>query len=380
VSADEPHRIQEDATASEELSKETLDRLRALGYADYSEEEADPNELGVRTWDSTRSYPGYNLFTVRPLHRADLVNAGGKLVHSWEGRRAEQWARSVLLPDGDLLVVGPRKFIMRLSWDGEVRWRHEFPAHHEVAATPDGRFIVLMDQKRLVAEIDAELPLRDNLIRVISADGDIVEDLSLVDALSSRKDIFELESIASQSPAMDILHSNSLHWIDRPDLVGQHEIYEPANVLVSVRNQDSIVVVNFATRRLIWAWGRGEIMGPHDAGLLENGNILLFDNGLGRGWSRVIELDPRTEKIVWDYRAPDLEKFYTRSHGAAQRLPNGNTLITESTRGRAFEVTPRGEIVWKYYSPYLNKKGRRATITRLYRYESGFVESILGTR
>jgi len=35
-----------------------------------------------------------------------------------------------------------------------------------------------------------------------------------------------------------------------------------------------------------------------------------------------------------------------------QRLPNGNTLITESTQGRIFEVTPENEIVWEYYNPH----------------------------
>ena len=45
-------------------------------------------------------------------------------------------------------------------------------------------------------------------------------------------------------------------------------------------------------------------------------------------------------------------KFYSHFKGAAQRLPNGNTLITESTRGRAVEVTPAGEIVWEFYNPH----------------------------
>ena len=38
--------------------------------------------------------------------------------------------------------------------------------------------------------------------------------------------------------------------------------------------------------------------------------------------------------------------------GTTKRLPNGNTLITESNNGRAFEVTPAGEIVWEFFNPY----------------------------
>ncbi len=36
---------------------------------------------------------------------------------------------------------------------------------------------------------------------------------------------------------------------------------------------------------------------------------------------------------------------------AQERLPNGNTLITESDGGRLLEVTPAGEIVWEYLNP-----------------------------
>jgi hypothetical protein len=38
--------------------------------------------------------------------------------------------------------------------------------------------------------------------------------------------------------------------------------------------------------------------------------------------------------------------------GSCHRLPGGNTLIVESMQGRAFEVTPDGEIVWEYFNPY----------------------------
>jgi hypothetical protein len=38
--------------------------------------------------------------------------------------------------------------------------------------------------------------------------------------------------------------------------------------------------------------------------------------------------------------------------GSAQRLPNGNTLITEASFGRFFEVTKEGEIVWDYVNPF----------------------------
>ena len=44
--------------------------------------------------------------------------------------------------------------------------------------------------------------------------------------------------------------------------------------------------------------------------------------------------------------------FYTPFMGNAQRLPNGNTHVTESSTGRLFEVTPAGEVVWEYVIPW----------------------------
>jgi hypothetical protein len=49
-------------------------------------------------------------------------------------------------------------------------------------------------------------------------------------------------------------------------------------------------------------------------------------------------------------------------------LANGNTLITESTRGRAFEITPEGEMVWEYLNRDISADGTaRRTIWRMAR-------------
>ncbi len=52
---------------------------------------------------------------------------------------------------------------------------------------------------------------------------------------------------------------------------------------------------------------------------------------------------------------------------SAQRLPNGNTLITEGADGRIFEVTSEHEIVWEYISPYYGKGRNHNMVYRAYR-------------
>ena len=65
---------------------------------------------------------------------------------------------------------------------------------------------------------------------------------------------------------------------------------------------------------------------------------------------------------MWEYKQPKLSQdlngdgfirgneklFYSNLMSGAQRLPNGNTLITEADVGRVFEITASGEVVWEY--------------------------------
>ncbi|MBN2311104.1 MAG: hypothetical protein JXR94_19160, partial [Candidatus Hydrogenedentes bacterium] len=84
----------------------------------------------------------------------------------------------------------------------------------------------------------------------------------------------------------------------------------------------------------------------------DTGRLLVFDNQGYRGASRIVEVEPLTQRIEWAYAGTPAKPFYSELCGSCQRLPNGNTLITESTYGRAFEVAPEGRIVWEFISPH----------------------------
>ena len=108
-------------------------------------------------------------------------------------------------------------------------------------------------------------------------------------------------------------------------------------------------------------------------GLPGAGNILIFNNGyeIGLGedppfYSSIEEIIPPLDgygyrrepgapysptEPVWRYTAEPPTDFYSRLLSNAQRLPNGNTLICEGTRGNVFQVTPDGKTVWRYVYP-----------------------------
>ena len=84
--------------------------------------------------------------------------------------------------------------------------------------------------------------------------------------------------------------------------------------------------------------------------------MLVFDNGPHRGgatFSRVLEVDPASNEIAWEYRGSPPIAFYSYHISGAERLPNGNTLICEGAPGRLFEVTADKKIVWEYVNPHL---------------------------
>ncbi|WP_233512034.1 thioredoxin family protein [Absiella sp. AM54-8XD] len=103
-----------------------------------------------------------------------------------------------------------------------------------------------------------------------------------------------------------------------------------------------------------------------------------------RDYSRVLEFNPVTLEIVWKLTPKELgnaiptdaSKFYSPYVSSAQRLPNGNTLVTEGSDGRIIEVTKDHEIVWEWISPYYthNETGpKNNMIYRAYRYPYDYV-------
>ncbi|RIA08512.1 arylsulfotransferase ASST [Flavobacteriaceae bacterium MAR_2010_72] len=73
----------------------------------------------------------------------------------------------------------------------------------------------------------------------------------------------------------------------------------------------------------------------------DRGNYILMDN------KRFGPAEPE-----WKYLAKDTISFHGGFVSGSQRLKNGNTFVNEGPKGRFFEVTPEGEIVWEYLNQY----------------------------
>jgi hypothetical protein len=209
------------------------------------------------------------------------------------------------------------------------------------------------------------------------------------------------------SRAIDWMHINSVsfvgpnQWYDQGD-----KRFNPDNIIWSGRETNIFAIVERKSGRIVWRAGPdyaetpewkklGWIIGQHHAhiiprGLPGEGNILVFDNGGSAGYgypnpgapdgvrsvlrdhSRVVEFNPVSLEVIWQYPEGPLKlesylQLYSSFISSAQRLPNGNTLITEGVDGHLIEVTRDNEIVWDYVSPYYDKERHMNGIYRAYR-------------
>jgi Arylsulfotransferase (ASST) len=374
----------------------------------------DMNGNVVKTWPEFENVAGG---PVRLLPGGDAIGPVGALPPHQESIALEQI-------DWDGNVVWRFDHVERVETSaGETIWaarqhhdwqREGFPAgYYSPSAEPSlrgGTTLVVTHQNHDNPAVTNKR-LEDDRIIEVDWDGRINWEWRVSDHIDelgfsaeARRAIMEHAEFNNARGSSDWFHLNSAtyvgpnRWFDAGD-----ERFNPQNVIISSRQSNIIAIVARANGSIVWRMGPdyrerdewaaiGQIIGQHHPhiipkGLSGAGHLLVFDNGgtagygfanpsspdgtsaVRRYFSRVLEIDPVTFEKVWEYSIAGLESYRFFSHyvSAAQRLENGNTLITEGADGRLFEVTPAGEIVWEYVSPFWEERPPRNMVYRAYR-------------
>jgi len=368
---------------------EELERLQTLGYVQGSQPAGVG--VGVTRYDPDRSEAGLNLCTSAHESGAYLMDMAGRTLHRWAVRFEDAWPgvevkpdqssrqcwrRVRLLPNGDLLAIWDGAGLVKVDRESRVVWKQWNGAHHDLDVGPDGDIYVIAREAHIMRRVNPAGPVVEDFVLVLDREGKEKSRVSLIEAFE-RSD--EYRHIWDERPGRDadVLHTNTIELLDGR-LADRVPAFARGNVLVSMRSLDAIAVVDLADRRVVWA-AKGPWKAQHEPTVLDSGHLLLFDNVGRRGSSAVLELEPLTMRTVWEYRGTDAAPFFSSTCGTAQRLGGGNTLVTESDSGRAFEVTPGKEIVWEYLSPHrAGPEGRLvATLFEVHRLHPDFVRSWL---
>ena len=333
--------------------------LQQIGYAQGFE--TAPIASGVFALDPQAIQPGPNFYVSGHAAEAILMAQDGTVLHRWRFdyadipnapeatlQQAGCWRRAAVREDGTLYAIHEGVGLVALDRDSNLLWFHAGGEHHDLSLLDDGTIIVLAREAKVDPRIHAEYPILEDLVLWLSAEGREIRRLSLLDAWRNSR--FAAELNARPYLVGDITHTNSLEILDHAAGAGA-PAFGGGNLLLSARMLDTVFVVDPRAAQVIWSQ-RGPWRRPHDPSMTAAGTVLLFDNRGYIGHSQVLEFDPATMTEVWAYRGdppPDFDSIFL---GSAQRLANGNTLITEGCAGRAFEVTRAGKKVWEFISPH----------------------------
>lgn len=346
--------------------------------------------VGLMAHDPVRSFGGYTLIAPQTGGgRVVLVAADGTVAHEWQlpvrpGRHA------VILPNGNLGYNGnhpasPDRYPAWSMWhggdfyevtpSGSVVWRFEDTAHHHDAQwLPNGHLLYAACEP-VTPEFAQQVPGGSGE-NVVDMQADVIREVD-----RSGRLVWEWKAAERLEPAAFPIHPGfgRYHW---PLINGLADVGDGL-VWMSLRTTSGVIAVDKASGNIRHHIAPPLVSHQHAPVPLDNGHLLVFDNGNFRpgahvAFSRVLEIDPTDHRIVWQYMDETANLFYSPFMGNAQRLPNGNTHITESSTGRLFEVTPAGEVVWEYVIPWfaeypdaaarLTGPGRVNTVFKTYRY------------
>src|SRR3989344_338217 len=334
--------------------------------------------------DKSKIFEGYTLISpydksakTEGKGKVYLIDLFGKAVHTWEIPYPALY--SILKKNGNLVVSlitpenrtkpGKTGIIQELDWDSKGLWEYKNnDMHHDFDVLPNGNIAVSVNE---IVPKDIAFKVQGGMIGSDSSNGMISD--AILEINKEGKVVWEWHSYQHLDPVMDSLgpltprsnwtHANSLRFVEKDPITGQE------GFLISIRHINTVALINKKDGSFIWRSPKGLLAYQHDATLLANGNILIFDNGMFREplptviqGSRVLEVNPKNNEVVWRFDGGDSGSrkisFLAPITSGAQRLPNGNTLIMHGPAGHLFEVTPNKEIVWDMISPYqIEKEG-----------------------
>jgi hypothetical protein len=374
---------------------------------------------------------GHVLFAPIPSTTTYLIDKCGHQVHSWpSGYRPGQAV--YLLDDGSLMRTGnlPNNsfngggrggMIERIAWDGTVLWSYQISdalqcAHHDIHVMPNGHILVIAWEKFSIPEALAAgrnpallgtSVWSEKIVElepVAEHEANIVWEWHLWDHLVQEFDSTKANYavVAAHPELMDLnyvklpvnadwIHLNSIDYNAELDqiVLSSHNINELWVIDHSTSTAEAASHTGGTQGRggdLLYRWGdpqaydRGTtadrvFFGQHhiqwiDAGLPRAGDMLIFNNGLGRPDGAYSSIDilvpamdanggypiagtephgPAALDFTWTAEVPT--SFYALNISGVQALANGGFMACHGPAGTFIELDANGEEVWRYVSP-----------------------------
>jgi outer membrane protein assembly factor BamB len=310
----------------------TLISVQAYGWFDkFNGSAFIVNPEGEKVWEYKP--PDAAVFDAEELENGNILVSFGQNVpaaecpaeYRGEGRFGDHCVKNrVVEVDRESGEV-----VWEYSWyDAFIHW-HEV---HDADRLPNGEtaIIDMGNDRAFTVNEDKEVTWQWNATEHIANGTDFWEEYVPAD---------EEDEFRSNGPEDDWTHMNDIDRLDN------------GHFTLSIRNFDVVLEVDPETNEIVnvvGAPGDHSVMDQqHNPDQLErHGTMLIADSEN----DRIVEVDVETDEIVWTYDGPSAGDRL-RWPRDADRLPNGNTLVTDSRKFRVLEVSPNGTVVWQYTMP-----------------------------
>jgi hypothetical protein len=339
------------------------------------------------------STKGYTLLTPHGDASAYLIDIHGCVVHRWTFQHIRP-GYGELLANGNLLMTGSdvnlpdpppdeptreppplalhvtrlggyHTTLVEVDWDGNVVWEYENRfQHHDFHRFANGNTMVpewveLSEELHKKVRGGYKKP-RERLPRLLGDD--------LVEIDPEQREVRRIHVWELLDPVKDPIQPTIRRW-EWTHLNGL-DVNDAGDIVFSTRSNDRVAVISAETGDITFKFT--ETHKQHNPTWVEDGNIQVFDNG--HDTSRVVEIDPSSGEVVWEYHGQPRYQFFSGHISGASRLESGNVLVCEGTSGRLFEVTRDHEVVWEWINPFTNYRRGEPTVSiyRAHRYGVDF--------
>lgn len=355
---------------------------------------------------------GYTLLAPQESKMTYLLDMNGKVVNEWKSDYTCFYAE--MLPNGNMLrhsaipkaapnFGGSAGLLEEFDWAGKKVWEHKIYtpekeiSHHTFEVMPNGNLLVLIWEHKTYEEALAKGLDPNKTGRTLFPDGvktfsgqtvkgfwpDTVREVEH----GTGKTVWEWRAwdhIGTGPDQIDINAFCDLGNIMRP-LAGPDWTHfngvafnpKTNEIAITSRNLGEVYIIDYKSNKGIkYRWGNPanygqgrsvtgyakdgdqKLWGPHAPDWTPEGTITIMDNGCFRPsgeYTRALELDPKANKVIWEWKPQNvgaaMNNFYSSFQNGAQKLANGNWIITTSTPGHIIEVAPDKRIVWEYANP-----------------------------
>ena len=335
---------------------QTSDKLRPVSFSGLADGATPP-----KIYISPQAPRGYRLivgaFQLKDgFDAAVLIDSTGSIRHWWRliedesvavGAERNKFPHGfVALPDGSVIFTfDSGNSIRRVDACSQPIWTRVGVYHHAITIADDGSIWSLRENwaktENWISNLDA-------------LTGEPIKELHLGTVMKKNpdKDIFTLRQADRFGKADwvgDFWHPNDVDPLPA-DLAQYYPDFEAGDLLVSMRAINLVFVVSPDTAEIKW-WRIGSWRRQHDPDWGRDGRIMVYDNQMHRGVSRIVSIDPATYSLQTLVDGADYD-FYSTIRGKQQRHSGDALLVTAPQQGRVFELNADGDIVFEFESSF----------------------------